>query len=61
MDKPGYKTTEFWMSLGASVLGALMSSGALADTSDTMKFLGMGASMLSALGYTVCRSWAKKA
>jgi hypothetical protein len=57
--RPGYRTTEFWLSFAAMLVGAAMSSGAFADTSDVMKYLGMGASLLSALGYTVCRTWAK--
>jgi len=47
--KPGYKTTEFWLSLASIILGVVMSSGAVDPNN---KALGLAASILGALGYT---------
>lgn len=58
--KPGYKTTEFWVSLAACALGAFVASGALPEESVWMKIAGMGLTALSALGYTVSRWVVKK-
>jgi len=57
--KPGYKTTEFWLTLAASVLGALFASGAIGEGGTVAKILGMAATILSTLGYTVARTKAK--
>jgi hypothetical protein len=59
--KPGYKTTEFWLSLAAMVLGAIYSSGAISDSGTAAKIAGLAASVLGALGYAVSRGLAKAA
>jgi len=59
--KPGWKTTEFWLSLLAVVLGALLTSGLLADGSQAIRIVGLGATVLGALGYTGARAMLKKA
>lgn len=59
--KPGYKTTEFWLSLVAVVLGALASSGSLADGSTAARVVGLAIAALGALGYSVSRGMAKSA
>lgn len=61
--KPGYKTTEFWLSLAAVVVGAIMSSGLLdiIDGSVDDQIVGIIATILGALGYTVTRGWTKTA
>jgi hypothetical protein len=61
MEKPGYKTTEFWLSLVALLVGALMASGILeASNSDwDNKIVGLVAMVLTSLGYTVGRSMTK--
>lgn len=51
--KPSYKTTEFWLSLAAVAVGALMAAGVLSDGSNASKVVGGAASLLSALGYVV--------
>lgn len=56
---PGYKTTEFYLSLASTILGFLFASGVVTDTSSVGKILGLGASVLGALGYTVARSIVK--
>jgi hypothetical protein len=57
--KPGWQTSEFWLSLGAVAVGALQACGAFGDASWEGKLLGMGASVLGAMGYTVSRTWLK--
>jgi hypothetical protein len=60
--KTGYKTTEFWLSLLAVLLGFFIASGVLeAVPADSVinKFIGAGVTMLTALGYTVARTKAK--
>lgn len=58
--KAGWKTTEFYLSLGAVVLGAFMTSGLVADGSVPMRVAGMASVVLGALGYTVSRGMAKR-
>jgi len=55
--KPGYKSSEFWLSTVASVIGLLMASGAL-DGSDNWvtKVIGAAITILTALGYNVGRA-----
>jgi len=59
--KPGYKTTEFWLSLLAIVLGVLLASGYIGDETGTGKALAFAASALTALGYNISRGMVKKA
>jgi hypothetical protein len=56
---PGYKTSEFWLSLAAVGVSALQACGAFGDSSWEGKLVGLGAALLSALGYTVSRTWLK--
>lgn len=56
MEKPGYKTTEFWLSLIAVLLGAIMSSGALAGGGLAAQIIGGALALLGALGYTTNRT-----
>lgn len=57
--KVGYKTTEFWLSLAATLLTALFASGAMTNNT-ALAIAGMAATILTALGYTVGRSLVKK-
>lgn len=57
--KPGYLTTEFWLSALAMILGALFASGAVSDGSQLDKILGITATILGQLGYAVPRGIAK--
>ena len=59
--KPGYKTSEFWLSTAATLLGALFASGVVSDGGQLAKVLGLVTSLLAALGYTVARTKAKAA
>ena len=59
--KPGYKTTEFFLSLGAMVIGALVTSDVFTDGSTGMKISALVSSALVAMGYTGARMNIKKA
>jgi hypothetical protein len=60
--KPGYKTTEFWLSLVATLLGFLLASGAM-DTvpqdSWIAKVIGGVVAVLATLGYSASRAKVK--
>lgn len=58
MDK-GYKTTEFWLGLAAMLLGVVYASGAVTNE-HALQLMGIAASVLGSLGYTVARTVAKK-
>lgn len=59
--KPGFKTSEFWLSTAAFTLGAIMASGAFEEGGSVVKIIGLIMSALSALGYGVARSVTKVA
>jgi hypothetical protein len=61
MDKPGYKTTEFWLTLLAMVLSMLFAAGVFGEQSTVYRVLEVGAAVLAGLGYTVTRGGVKKA
>jgi hypothetical protein len=56
---PGYKTTEFWLTLASNIVGALLTSG-LVTNDHVLKILGLAAMILSSLGYTVARTMIKR-
>jgi hypothetical protein len=58
--KPGYKTTEFWMTAAAALIGLLLASGVIPSDSGIDKALGMAAAALAAMGYTFARGMAKQ-
>ena len=57
--KPGWQTTEFWLSLAATLLSALFAAGVLTN-STALAIAGIAATILTALGYTVSRALVKK-
>ena len=57
--KAGYKTTEFWLTVVASIVGLLFASGVIAEGSDLDKIMGMGATVLAGMGYSVSRGISK--
>ena len=59
MQKPGWKTSEFWLSLAAAVLGAFVASGVLPSENLMMKIAGMALAALASLGYAASRGRAK--
>lgn len=54
--KTGWKTTEFWLSAAATVLGLVTASGAFSETGTVAKVVGLVVSGLAALGYTASRT-----
>lgn len=54
--KPGYQTTEFWLSGIATVLGVVMASGSLPEGGLAGQIIGGVLSVLAALGYTAARA-----
>lgn len=58
--KPGYKTTEFWLSVAASLVGFAFAANIFPSESAGEKFLGLAAMVLASLGYSVSRSIVKK-
>lgn len=58
--KPGFKTTEFWLTAIAMIVGLVMASGAVPDDSGLSRALGIAAAALAAMGYSVSRGQAKK-
>ena len=59
--KPGWKTTEFWLSIVAALLSFVFASGVLTGAADWLvQVIGLAAGALTALGYTVTRGTVKK-
>lgn len=54
--KPGWKTTEFWLTVAASVVSFVLASG-VGGTAATVA--GIAATVLAALGYQVARKEVK--
>lgn len=59
--KSGWRTTEFWLSLGALLLSAAYGSGVIPDDGPWAKLAGFGFVALTAAGYSVSRGMAKRA
>lgn len=58
--KPGYKTTEFWLSTVATIIGLVLASGSVPEAGIVGQVLGGVAGILAQLGYTSSRTKAKK-
>lgn len=59
MNKPGYKTSEFWLSVVAAIVGLLMASGVVGEGSMWAQALGMVSTALAAAGYATSRGITK--
>lgn len=59
-NKPGYKTTEFWLSLAAVLVGAVQASGLVPNEGIWGQMLGTITVALVSLGYTGARLSMKK-
>lgn len=57
--KPGYRTTEFYLSALAMVLTLAFASGLLKDGTPVEKAAAFVAAALTAVGYSVARAKAK--
>jgi hypothetical protein len=54
-EKPGWKTTEFWLAVLSYIVGILLASGAFGD-GDVAQALGIAQMVLGKLGY----DWTRK-
>lgn len=59
--KPGFKTTEFWLTLLANAIGGTLASGLVIEDSTIAKILGVALMLLSTLGYQYARAKVKTA
>ena len=59
MEKPGYKTSEFWLTIAAFIVSALMASGVAVEGSVLAQVIGFASATLAALGYTAARGFVK--
>lgn len=59
-NKPGYKTSEFWLALAAVIVNAAIASGAIPSESPGMKLLAMASALLVTMGYGGARYALKK-
>lgn len=57
--KPGYKTTEFYLSLASVLIGALLASGVLGEGTEYERIGGMILSLLASAGYGMGRTMLK--
>ncbi|MBG94866.1 MAG: hypothetical protein CL793_06395 [Chloroflexi bacterium] len=57
--KPGWQSTEFWLSLVAVICGAIVAGDVVSETSTVGKAIGAVVSVLGALGYTASRTAVK--
>ncbi len=57
--KPGFKTTEFWLSSLAMILGVVLASGAIPEGGIAGQVVGGVLSVLASLGYTASRTQVK--
>lgn len=57
--KPGYATTEFWLTVAAYIVGTLLASGAFAAGGIVGQVLGFAGMILAGLGYTYQRASVK--
>lgn len=53
--KPGWKTSEFWLSVAAVAVGSIVASGVVPADSVWERLVGLAVAGLAALGYTGCR------
>ncbi len=60
MEKPGFKTTEFWLSAAATLVGGLVASDVIPSEGPWTQVVALVASALIALGYTGARMNLKK-
>ncbi len=59
--KPGYKSTEFWLSLMAMIISAVVASGTLQEGSIWSSVVGVVGVALTSMGYNASRATVKQA
>lgn len=57
----GWRSTEYWLSAAAAVVGILLTSDAFPSTGTVGKVLGLVSTVLAAMGYSAARGLAKAA
>ena len=57
--KPGFLTTEFWLSAVTTVIGLVMASGLVHTGSTWEKVFGLAAAALASMGYSASRGQVK--
>lgn len=60
-EKPGFKTTEWWLSLLIVILGGLMASGLFSEGSWALQAIGGAMSLLGGANYSHGRARLKQA
>ena len=58
-EKPGFKTSEFWIMVAVFIIGVLIESDALGEGHWAMKVAALAMQGLSAMGYTAGRAKTK--
>ena len=58
--KPGFKTSEFWLTSLATVMGLVLASGAVTEGGMVSQIIGGVLALLANLGYTASRTQVKK-
>ena len=58
--KPGYKTSEFWLTTLATLVSIAFASGAVGEGTQAEKVIGYIVMGLNVAGYSVSRGLAKK-
>lgn len=58
--KPGYKTSEFWLTTLATLVSIALASGAVGEGTQAEKVIGYIVMGLNVAGYSVSRGLAKK-
>lgn len=59
--KPGYTTTEFWLSLLANMIAAAVATGLIGSGTELMRVAAFATMVLATLGYTASRATVKNA
>ena len=59
--KPGFKTSEFWLTAASQIVALVYMSGVLDETATPLdnKLFALVAALLGSLGYTVARAYTK--
>jgi hypothetical protein len=58
---PGYKTTEFWLTLLTTLMSALVATGLIGPDTQAAKVAATVTMVLASIGYTASRATVKKA
>lgn len=63
--KPGYRTTEFWLTVFANIVGGFLliyceAADVVGDMGEACKMAGVASIVLSNMGYSISRAIVKK-